>query len=118
MVIDMAILPLASSQLQLELPADLQVEIPSAKGHLTRDQGGQRLVGALGPADRLTVRWGDAAAFDSGPTVIDADELLWLKIRPGSVVLESRFDIRVPEVKLRQGEPHGRPPLPRISLAD
>ena len=116
MVIDMAILPLANSQLQLELPADLQVEIPSAKGHLSRDQGGQRLVGSLGPAERLTVRWGDAAAFDSGPTLVDADELLWLKIRPGSVVLESRFDLRVAEGKLRQVQIVADPRLRRLPL--
>ncbi|HEY2147715.1 MAG TPA: hypothetical protein VGH32_07240 [Pirellulales bacterium] len=116
--IDFSIPPMAGSVLQLDLPADLQVEVPSSVGHLARDSSGKRLSGSLGPADALTLRWSDAPSLDSAPAVFDADEMLWLKIRPGSVVVETRFDLRVAEGKLRDVRLVTDPRLRRLPLEE
>ncbi|HEV3415202.1 MAG TPA: hypothetical protein VG056_00230, partial [Pirellulales bacterium] len=114
--IDLAIPPLPSSRLELDFPTDAQVEIPSARGNLTRDVHGGRITGSLGPADRLMIRCGEGAVLDSKPPVADVDELLWLRIRPGSVVLETRFSFRVAEGTLRQVQLLADPRLRRLPL--
>ena len=116
--IDFSIPPMAGSALQLDLPADLHVEVPSSVGHLARDPSGKRLSGSLGPADGISMRWSDAPSLDAAPAVFDADEMLWLKIRPGSVVVETRFDLRVAEGKLRDVRLVADPRLRRLPLEE
>ncbi|HEV2971624.1 MAG TPA: hypothetical protein VGY55_16730 [Pirellulales bacterium] len=114
--IDLSIPSLPISRLELDYPNDVRVEIPSAKGHLTRDIRSGRITGSLGPADRLSIRCGEAARSESKPPVADVDELLWLRIRPGSVVLETRFSFRVAEGKLLQVQLLADPRLRRLPL--
>ena len=87
---------------RIESPPDIQVEIPSAQGRVERDAASGLVSAAMGPADHLSVVWGQAAALESKPLLAAVDELLWLKIRPGSVVLEAQFHVRVAEGRLRQ----------------
>jgi hypothetical protein len=51
----------------------------------------------LGPMQHLAVRW-DAAAGERMPVQFDADELMWLRLRPGSAL----FNVRL-VVNVRQG---------------
>ena len=91
---DMAIPRLVRSRLELTLPANVpEIEVPSAKGPVTVE-GGQ-LSGELGATDRLRVRWHEDASRRGTEPVVEAEELLWLKIAPGSVVLDARFTFRV-----------------------
>ncbi len=115
--LDMAILPLATSRLELSVPAKVPVEVPGARGQLSLDRTHGRLTASLGPIDRLTVRgWSDPAGGEVKPPVVDVDELLWLKVQPGSVVLEARFDVRVREGKLTQLQLLEDPRLRRLPL--
>ncbi len=94
--IDLTIPPLARSRLELKFPPDApEIEVPRAVGAVTRQEDPPLLVADLGATDRLTVKWRDASQ-------LTVDELLWLKIRPSSVVLEARFKFHVGEGQLEQ----------------
>ena len=115
--LDLAILPLATSRLELSVPADVPVEVPGARGQLSLDRAHGRLTESLGPIDRLIIRgWSDPAGGEIKAPVVDVDELFWLKVQPGSVVLEARFDVRVREGKLTQLQLLEDPRLRRLPL--
>ncbi|MEN6451545.1 MAG: hypothetical protein ABFC96_13720 [Thermoguttaceae bacterium] len=89
---------LPTARLELALPDDsLTVEVPSALGRVKRASSGagRRLLADLGPSDHLTVQWREPDAIVGGPPAIDADQLLWLTVRPGSVTIAARFRLRV-----------------------
>jgi len=91
-----------AARLQLSLPAELPtVEVPSARGEVRMESHPPRLSAELGPADRLTVRWSEIASAATGPAV-DVQQLIWMKIRPGSVVAVVKFMFRVLDGQTRQ----------------
>ena len=99
---DMAIPRVAGSRVELGLPADAPpVEVPSACGGTSLEKDPPRLLAELGPADRLIVRWQEAAA-DGTRLAVGAEQLTWLKIQPGSVVVNVKFKFHVTEGELRQ----------------
>ena len=115
--LDFAILPLATARLELSMPADVPVEVSGARGRPSLDRAHGRLTESLGPIDRLTVRgWSDPAGGEVKPPVVDVDELYWLKVRPGSVVLEAKFNVRVAEGRLTQLRLLEDPRLRRLPL--
>jgi hypothetical protein len=115
--LDFTILPLATSRLELSIPADVPVEVPGARGRPSLDRAHGRLTESLGPIDRLTVRgWSDSAGGEVKPPTIDVDELYWLKVRPGSVVLEAKINVRVAEGRLTQLRLLEDPRLRRLPL--
>ena len=87
----------------MTLPADAPpVEVPSACGGVSLEKEPPRLLAELGPADRLTVRWQEAAAPNGARLAVNAEQLTWLKIQPGSVVVDAKFKFHVAEGELRQ----------------
>ena len=56
----------------------------------------------LGPADRLAVRWQETTAPSGARLAVNAEQLIWLKIQPGSVVVAAKFRLHVAEGELRQ----------------
>lgn len=87
--------PLAASKIEVRLPPEAgEVELPGAGGLARVLEGRDGLFGYLGPLDRLAIRWPQTRRGPGGPT-FDAEELLWLKVRPGSVVLDARFKLKV-----------------------
>ena len=90
---DLAIPRIARSRLELTLPANAPtIDIPLAKGAIVVE--GQRLIAQLGAADRLSVRWSGETSRAAEPSA-EVEELLWLKIAPGSIVLDARLKFRV-----------------------
>ena len=88
---DLRIPRLATSRLQLAIPRDApKVEVPFAVGSVTRVADPAGLIAELGPNDRLRVRWEDG-------TALSVEELLWLSVRPSSVVLDARFTFQLGE---------------------
>lgn len=76
------------ARLELQLPPDVPaIEVPSASGAVAQQSDPPRLVAELGFADRLTVAWKE----NGTPAVAEIDELLWLKVQPGSVLLDARL---------------------------
>jgi len=93
---------LATSRLELSIPRDVPaVEFPSSLGAVVPEPNLSRLVVALGPTDRLQIAWPEGEATSSGGSAADVEELLWLKIRPGAVVLDAVLNLRVMEGKIR-----------------
>ena len=100
---DFAIPSLANSRLELAVPLGAPtIDIPSALGLVHREEESSRVIAALGPASRLTVAWQQGARRSSAGTTVDVEELIWLKVRPGSVVLDAKFKFHVIEGHLRE----------------
>lgn len=80
------------SQLRVELPDEAKgVEFPSAVGTLLdEDETGMQVV-RLGPTDRLSIRWPKDPDVSSVSTALSVDQLTWLKVGPGSVVLDAKL---------------------------
>jgi hypothetical protein len=94
---------LPTSRLELNLPADAPViEVPTATGSVSHEQLPPRLVAELGASDQLAIRWPDVAGSTRLGPALDVEELLWLKVHPGSVVLSARLKLKVVEGAVRQ----------------
>jgi hypothetical protein len=116
--IDFSVLGVATARIELSVPAGLDVRIPSAQAALTLDRQTGRLSGLLGPAERVTVRSSPESGRANTPAVADVDELFWLRIRPGSVVLDTRFNFRVIDGRLSEIRLRADPRLRRLPSAD
>jgi hypothetical protein len=113
----LAIPRLATARLELTLPEGAPpIEVPSACGAIRQEEQATRLVAELGPADRLTVRWQDPAGAAGAAPVIDADELFWLKIQPGSVVIDARLKLKVAAGQMRSLQLIADPSLQMLPL--
>jgi hypothetical protein len=100
---DLSVPPLASARLELQLPRGAPaVELPGAVGATTLAEEGRRLVVELGRTNRLSVRWRDGAPAASARNTLDVDQLLWLKVQQGSVVLDVRWKFKVVEGSVRR----------------
>lgn len=90
--IDMAIPRVPNTQLEVRYPPQIATpEIRSGQGRVTVETEPPRLAADLGPTDRLRLRWPvDESSASTGPA-IEVEQLLWLKIRPGSVVLDTKM---------------------------
>ena len=99
---DLRVPPLASSTVSVVLPTDaVNVELPTSLGEVHLDREGRRLRANLGLTDRLTLRWPRQSAAQAQ---VEVEELLWLKIRPGSVVLDVDLNFQIDGGVLRQVE--------------
>ena len=117
--IDLRIPRLATSRLELNLPADAPaVEVLSAKGAVIRQQAPPRLLAELGSSDRLTLRWPRATGEAPVGPVTDAEMLLWLQIHPGSVVLNAKLKLKAPRGAVRQLQLLADPRLRLLPLQD
>ena len=99
---DLTIPRLATSRLELGVPVGAaSIEVPRAVGAVRREAEPSRLVAELGPAERLIVRWQEAAGETA--SAVDVEQLLWLRVLPGSVeVLDARLRLSVVAGQLRR----------------
>jgi hypothetical protein len=88
---DVQIPALASSRLILS--DDGQVEAEGGHGTTSRDASGQ-LVTQLGSAGRLKLKSRMDSPRPDSVAVVEAEQLVLWKVRPGSVIAEGRFRIR------------------------
>jgi hypothetical protein len=92
-----------AARLELVLPdAAPPLEIPSALGAVERGDDPRRMTARLGPADRLVVSWPEDAAGASAASRVEAEQLVRLKVHPGSVLAVARFKFHVVEGQLQQ----------------
>jgi hypothetical protein len=102
---DLPIPALAQARLDLAVPADApRFEFPSASGAISWSEEGCRWLVDLGPSSRLAVFWPSGVRRASGGNKIDVEELLWLKVQPNAVLIDTRFKYKVVEGQLRQLE--------------
>ena len=101
--IDVAILPLANSTVLITLPPDLPtIDLPTAHGRVQIDKDRNELSAQLGADNHLAVRWPSGAGAQAAMPTIDVDELIWMRVRPGTTILDAKFKFRVLEGRLRQ----------------
>ncbi len=102
---EMKVPRVATAQLELAMPRDAPpIEMPTALGSVTRQVDPARLVARLGPTDRLALRWQERTGRVPGGPMLDVDQLLWLKIQPGAVVLETMLRCRMLQGRVRRME--------------
>jgi hypothetical protein len=105
--LDAAIPTVARAQLELSVPENPEsVAVPSALGAVRREAALRTVSAELGPAGRLSVRWPDAGSLSPAA---DVEELLWLNVKPGSVVLHAKFLCQVQRGALRELRLSGDP---------
>lgn len=92
--LELLIPPAPNATLKVRVPPEASgIEVPGSIGPLSWSENHDQLSAKLGPASRMTIRWPQKAGGPA-PTV-DVEELLWLKVRPGSVVVDARLKYRV-----------------------
>jgi len=100
---ELTIPPLATSRLELTVPPDAPaIEVPSAHGSVHFEDEPPRLVAELGPSTRLAVQWPAGAGERGAPSAIDVEELFWLKVQPGAVIVDARFKFKIIEGQVSQ----------------
>jgi len=88
--IDMPIPRIAVARLEMSLPAATsQVQVPGALGRVRRENMPARIEANLGPTDRLNVCWAQDNKLDDAR--IDIDQLLWMRVSPGSVAIDVKL---------------------------
>ena len=88
--------PVAQSKLEIKFPTNAPaLEIPSSRGIVDFDREHGKVRADLGPTDLLSIRRAKGSGHDANTIQTDVEELLWLKVRPGSVVLDARFTFRM-----------------------
>jgi hypothetical protein len=103
---DLAVPTLSNSRLHAIVPGEHDVTVVSALGATRWSADRTSLDTSLGDASlgnsgRLAVRWRDGPRAAAASA--EVDELLWLKVRPGSVVLDARLNVRItPGASLRE----------------
>lgn len=75
---------------------------PHACGATQTDTETGGLLIDVGPADSLSLRWPAAGTLVGRPAELEAEEQLWLKVRPGSVVVDAKFKFSRVEGPLRE----------------
>ncbi len=92
------------------LPA---LDIPSAAGAVRWDATAAAVDRRAGPADQLSPRWSDAAAAPA----VDAEQLLWLRLLPGSVFIDAKLKLKVVAGQLQRLQWAVDPGLQMLPLA-
>lgn len=85
--LDLPIPPVPAAVLKLQAPSGLTgVEVSGAVGPLNWSENRESAMVRLGPSARLALRW--PQMMGGQPPAIEVDEWMWLKVRPGSVVVD------------------------------
>jgi hypothetical protein len=99
---DLPIPKLSQATLELSVPQDVvNVEVPTAEGQISLNVERGELLAQLGTADRLSVRWPSASGETEAPPNLEVEELVWIKVRPGTTVLDARFKYKVLSGRVR-----------------
>jgi len=100
---DLSLPKLPQAQLKWEVPSPLPLlDWPTALGPVRFDEPLQMLTAELGPANRLTARWRDEEAPLLQVAETKVEQLMWLKVLPGSAVLEVKWHYHVLQGAVRR----------------
>jgi hypothetical protein len=100
--IDFRIPTIARSRLLLRYPAEaLGIQTPRAVGQSTQAAPGELQL-ELGPTTRLAIQWPVNQANASVSSDVETAQLMWWRIRPGSVVLDVHWKFKSSGQPLRE----------------
>ena len=98
---DLAIPRVPTARLEFSVPAGgPRVDFPSALGEIRWEDVQSYWTVDLGPSDRLAANWRSAAPTDAA--TIDVEQLLWMKIEQGCVLLDARIKAKTAAGPLRR----------------
>lgn len=105
------------SRTTLRLPPDpLEVQLPVTAGPVVASDDGRTLEAPLGTASQWVVHWPQLGSGRAGP-VFDVEELMWLKVRPGSVLLEVKAQLTVDSGQVKRLQVLADPRLRLLPLS-
>lgn len=112
--VDIPVPPVATAKVTLTVPSDApNVQFPSARGRVAFDAEDLQWTAQLGATDRLALHWQETPLRAATGAVVDAEQLLWLRVQPGNVLLEAQWNLQVVEGRLQEftllTEPRLRP---------
>ncbi|MBI84534.1 MAG: hypothetical protein CMJ81_15170 [Planctomycetaceae bacterium] len=108
-----------SATLDVELPPDAPlIDIPTARGRLQLAPDTGRVKAELGPVRKLAFLWYQGVGQGTIRGTPDVKELVWLKIRPGSVILDAKISYDVAESGIGAIEILADPRLRLLPMAD
>ncbi len=94
--IDLAIPALTNATLELTMPLDAPaIELPTARGEIRVQKDRGKLLAQLGTCSRLAVRWPVGSGAESAAPNLEVEEFIWVKVRPGTTVVDAKFKYRV-----------------------
>ena len=108
---ELAIPPLPDASLTVTSVGDpVAVEVTGAHGAVSSVMAGASAPAAsdhelhanIGPSDRIGLRWPDESSMATSLPNLDVEELIWVKLQPGSPVVDARFKFRVIDGKVRR----------------
>ncbi len=93
--IEMAMPPTPQARFELAAPPDApEVDLEGALGTVRRsDEPTRRFTAELGPTQRLWIRWPASASAPAEAAIPEVDQLVWLRVHPGAVLVEVRFRV-------------------------
>ncbi|HOM16956.1 MAG TPA: hypothetical protein PLQ00_06475, partial [Thermoguttaceae bacterium] len=96
--IDLPIPPALDARLELLLPPEgPEIRVPGAFGMVKRlADPPPRLIAELGPTEQLSVRWPFGSPSSAPAALPEVEQLLWLRVQPGAVLLDARFRVQFP----------------------
>jgi len=108
-------------------PGAPPVEIPTALGAVERRAAAPQVIADLGPCEKLSVRWSSAAVQETAGAPVEVEQLIYLRIRPGTVVVETALEARANQgaidqlrlavdPRLRMLPPEGEKPAATLRL--
>ena len=100
---DLAVPAAAACRMAISAPKDVtDLRFPAARGGSDRDPATGVWRAQFGAAPKLSVRWSDAVHGAPTEPIVQAEDLAWLKILPGSVILDLKYKLTVKEGRLRE----------------
>jgi hypothetical protein len=88
---------LPCAQAQIELPPDAPpIEFDATTGTVKSRAGQQSITAALSGLTRLQVRWPNSARPTDLQSLPDIEQLTWVTLQPGAVVVQVRFRLPSP----------------------
>lgn len=100
--LDLVVPALPDARLEVVVPEGAPpLKFPSATGVVRRSEENGRWLVELGPTPRLSLNWPAGARRASGGNRVDVEELIWLKVQPNGVLIDTRFKYKVVEGQLR-----------------
>jgi hypothetical protein len=95
--IDLTIPRVTDSQIELVGSDAQRVEVPDALSKSISAEGAAQRTLSIGNLDRLAIRWPDVVLADDAADQVQIEELYWIHVRPGSLTMDARLNIRTTE---------------------
>ncbi len=108
---ELSLPPLPNAALSVTSSGEpVAVEVSGVRGAVSAVRAGgladaasdHELHADLGPTHRIELRWPDDTSMPASLPNVDVEELIWVKLQPGSPVIDARFKFRIVDGRVRR----------------